>query len=78
VGMRFQYLISHSEFPPLVEGAIPIMIECELPLPREYRFYAILSFTKVALRYRRSTGPWHSSDKTRHSSNPEGGRTDAQ
>ena len=23
------------------------MIECEFPLPREYQFYAVLSFTNV-------------------------------
>ena len=48
--MCFQYSISYSEFLPLVERAIPIMIECEFPLPREYQFYAVLSFTNVALQ----------------------------
>lgn len=45
--MCFQYSISYSEFLPLVERAIPIMIECEFRPPREYQFYAVLSLTNV-------------------------------
>lgn len=48
--MCFQYPISYSEFSPLVMGAIPIMIECEIPLLREYKFYAVLSLTDDALQ----------------------------